>query len=98
MTDAINGLSIKPDHVLIDALTLKSISIPQTGIIKGDASSVSIAAASIIAKVTRDREMVEMDKIYPGYGFESNKGYGTKAHYEGLAKLGASKIHRKSFL
>ena len=106
MTDAINGLAINPiagkklvpDHVLIDALTLKSIKIPQTGIIHGDASSVSIAAASIIAKVTRDREMVEMSKIYPGYAFESNKGYGTKAHYEGLAAFGPCPIHRKSFL
>lgn len=98
MADAINGLEIKPDHVLIDALTLKTVDIPQTGIIKGDATSVSIAAASIIAKVTRDREMVEMAKIYPGYAFESNKGYGTKAHYEGLATLGPTPIHRKSFL
>lgn len=98
MTDAIFGLKIKPDHVLIDALTLKTVDIPQTGIIHGDASSVSIAAASIIAKVTRDREMVEMAKLYPGYAFESNKGYGTKAHYEGLAALGPCPIHRQSFL
>ena len=106
MADAIAGLSthpiagkkIVPDHVLIDALTLKSVAIPQTGIIKGDAKSVSIAAASIIAKVTRDREMVEMAKIYPGYAFESNKGYGTKAHYEGLAAKGPCPIHRKTFL
>ncbi len=106
MVDAINGLSknpvagdkIVPDHILIDALTLKGISIPQTGIIHGDAMSTSIAAASIIAKVTRDREMVEMSKIYPGYAFESNKGYGTKAHYEGLAAFGPTPIHRRSFL
>lgn len=98
MTDAINSLSIKPQHVLIDALTLKSVDIPQTGIIKGDATSVSIAAASILAKVTRDREMVEMGKLYPGYSFESNKGYGTAAHYEGLKKLGPCPIHRNSFL
>lgn len=98
MTDAILGLKIKPNHVLIDALTLKTVDIPQTGIIHGDASSVSIAAASIIAKVTRDREMVEMAKLYPGYAFESNKGYGTKAHYEGLAALGPCPIHRQSFL
>ena len=98
MADAINGLSVKPDHVLIDAVKLKDLDIPQTAIIKGDAKSVSIAAASIIAKVTRDREMVEMDEKYPGYAFASNKGYGTKAHYEGLAKLGPCPIHRKSFL
>lgn len=98
MADAINSLSVKPQHVLIDALTLKSVDIPQTGIIKGDATSVSIAAASILAKVTRDREMVEMGKLYPGYSFESNKGYGTAAHYEGLKKLGPCPIHRNSFL
>ena len=67
MLEAIDGLSVKPDHVLIDAVTLKALKIPQTAIIHGDATSVSIAAASIIAKVTRDREMVEMAKIYPGY-------------------------------
>ncbi len=98
MLDAIESLSIKPDHVLIDAVHLKRLTIPQTSIIKGDASSVSIAAASIIAKVTRDREMVEMSKIYPGYAFDSNKGYGTKAHYEGLKAHGPCPIHRKTFL
>ena len=98
MTDAIEALSVKPDHVLIDAVSLKSLQIPQTSIIKGDARSVSIAAASIIAKVTRDREMVEMAKIWPGYAFESNKGYGTAAHYEGLAAFGPCPIHRKTFL
>ncbi len=106
MADAINNLSIcpiagekiVPNHVLIDALTLKAVNIPQTGIIHGDAKSVSIAAASIIAKVTRDREMIEMAKIYPGYAFESNKGYGTKAHYEGLAAFGPTPIHRRTFL
>ncbi len=98
MLDAIKALKTKPDHVLIDAVKLPSLYIPQTSIIKGDARSVSIAAASIIAKVTRDREMVEMSKVYPGYAFESNKGYGTKAHYEGLAALGPCQIHRKTFL
>ncbi|MDO5332348.1 MAG: ribonuclease HII [Bacillota bacterium] len=98
MLDAISNLSVKPDHVLIDAVTLKKLEIPQTALIHGDAISVSIAAASIIAKVTRDREMVEMSKIYPGYAFESNKGYGTKAHYEGLANLGPCPIHRSTFL
>jgi len=98
MFDAISNLSVKPDHVLIDAVTLKKLTIPQTALIHGDALSVSIAAASILAKVTRDREMEEMAKIYPGYAFESNKGYGTKAHYEGLANLGPCPIHRKTFL
>jgi len=97
-TNPIAGEKIKPDHILIDALSLKTIKIPQTGIIHGDALSASIAAASIIAKVTRDREMVEMAKVYPNYAFESNKGYGTKAHYEGLAAFGPCPIHRKSFL
>ncbi|MCQ2566394.1 MAG: ribonuclease HII [Clostridia bacterium] len=98
MMDAIMSLEIKPDHVLIDAVHLKDLTIPQTDIIKGDANSVSIAAASILAKVTRDREMVEMDAIYPGYAFASNKGYGTRAHYEGLVKKGPCPIHRKTFL
>lgn len=98
MADAIVALPVKPDHVLIDAVSLKSLRIPQTAIIKGDARSISIAAASILAKVTRDREMVEMAKIWPGYAFESNKGYGTAAHYEGLAALGPCPIHRKTFL
>lgn len=97
-TNPIAGEKIKPNHILIDALTLKNINIPQKGIIHGDAVSVSIAAASIIAKVTRDREMIKMAEIYPGYAFESNKGYGTKAHYEGLAAFGPTPIHRKTFL
>lgn len=86
------------DHVLIDALTLREIAIPQTGIIKGDSASLSIAAASILAKVTRDRMMIEYDSIYPGYAFAKNKGYGTKAHYEGLQAQGMTPIHRRSFL
>ncbi|MBR0130339.1 MAG: ribonuclease HII [Firmicutes bacterium] len=98
MRDAIMALEVRPDHVLIDAVRLQSIDIPQTSIIHGDALSVSIAAASIIAKVTRDREMERMAVLYPGYAFESNKGYGTKAHYEGLAALGPCPIHRKTFL
>lgn len=85
-------------HILIDALTLKDVDIPQTGIIKGDSKSVSIAAASILAKVTRDRLMVEYSEVYPFYSFESNKGYGTRAHYEGIEKAGICPIHRKSFL
>lgn len=86
------------EHVLIDALTLKRVAIPQTGIIKGDSSSVSIAAASILAKVTRDRMMIEYAQKYPHYSFEKNKGYGTKAHYEGIERAGICEIHRKTFL
>lgn len=85
-------------HILFDAMTIKDIEIPQTSLIKGDAKSLSIAAASIIAKVTRDREMVEYHQQYPDYAFDSNKGYGTKAHYEGIEKKGITPIHRKSFL
>ena len=98
MLDAIKALPVRPDHVLIDAVRLPGLDLPQTSIIKGDARSVSIAAASILAKVTRDREMVEMAEKYPGYAFESNKGYGTAAHYEGLKTLGPCPIHRKTFL
>ena len=98
MLDAVNGLSVRPDHVLIDAVKLPSLEIPQTSLIHGDALSVSIAAASILAKVTRDREMEEMARVWPGYSFEKNKGYGTKAHYEGLKALGPCPIHRKTFL
>lgn len=86
------------DHLLIDALKLEDVDIPQTGIIKGDAKSVSIAAASIIAKVTRDRMMQDYAKEYPYYAFESNKGYGTRAHYEGIKEHGITPIHRKTFL
>ena len=86
------------EHLLIDAVSLNDVEIPQTSIIKGDANSLSIAAASIIAKVTRDRLMAEYHKQYPFYGFDSNKGYGTKAHYEGIDKHGITPIHRKSFL
>ena len=96
MIEAINNLSIKPEHLLIDAAKL-DIDIPQTSIIKGDAKSQSIASASIIAKVTRDRMMVELDKKYPMYDFKHNKGYGTKKHIEALYKYGPLKEHRKSF-
>lgn len=85
-------------HILFDAMTIPEIDIPQTSIIKGDAKSLSIGAASIVAKVTRDREMTEYHKVYPDYGFDSNKGYGTKAHYEGIRRCGITPIHRKSFL
>ena len=98
MEDAVTGLATRPDHILIDALTLPSVEIPQTGLIKGDSESVSIAAASIVAKVTRDRMMVKYHETYPGYAFEKNKGYGTKAHYEGLGLQGICPIHRRTFL
>jgi ribonuclease HII len=86
------------DHVLIDAVKLTGISQTQTNIIKGDATSLSIAAASIVAKVTRDRMMMAYAEEYPWYGFESNMGYGTKKHYEGISAHGITPIHRKSFL
>ncbi len=84
--------------LLNDAVTIPEITIPQVPIIKGDEKSVSIAAASIVAKVTRDRLMVEYDEVIPGYDFASNKGYGTKAHIAGLKELGASPIHRRTFI
>ncbi len=86
------------EFLLIDALTLKGVEIPQSSIIKGDSKSVSIAAASILAKVTRDRMMIEYHRLYPHYAFHKNKGYGTKEHYEGLDAQGLSPIHRRSFL
>ena len=96
MLEAVNNLSVKPEHLLIDAVKLNN-DIPQTSIIKGDAKSESIAAASIIAKVTRDRMMIELDKIHPEYDFKHNKGYGTKKHIEAIRKYGIIKEHRKTF-
>lgn len=98
MADAVKALSVTPDIILVDALTIDEIKIPQEGIVKGDAKSFSIAAASIIAKVIRDRMMAEFDKVYPGYNFSSHKGYGTKAHYEALREHGPCEIHRRTFL
>lgn len=98
MRQAISKLSVKPDLLLNDAVTIPEVEIPQVPIIKGDAKSVSIAAASIVAKVTRDRLMEEYENVLPGYDFASNKGYGTKAHIEGLKKLGPTPIHRRSFI
>ena len=98
MRMAISNLSVQPDLLLNDAVTIPEIEIRQIPIIKGDAKSVSIAAASILAKVTRDRLMVEYERVFPGYDFASNKGYGTKAHIEGLKKLGPTPIHRMSFI
>lgn len=98
MREAISNLKVRPDILLNDAVTIPEVEIPQVPIIKGDAKSVSIAAASIIAKVTRDRLMVEYDKVLPRYDFASNKGYGTKAHIAGLKELGPTPIHRQSFI
>lgn len=98
MKEAVTGLYIEPEHLLIDAVKLADVDIPQTSIIKGDEKSISVAAASILAKVTRDRMMVEYSEEYPHYAFEKNKGYGTKAHYEGIEKAGICPIHRKTFL
>lgn len=98
MRKAINGLEVKPDLLLNDAVTIPEVDIKQVPIIKGDAKSISIAAASIIAKVTRDRMMVEFDKVYPEYDFASNKGYGSAKHIEALKKIGATPIHRQSFI
>lgn len=98
MRMAVEKLSVKPDILMNDAVTIPEVSVKQIAIIKGDAKSVSIAAASIIAKVTRDRMMKEYDKLYPEYHFISNKGYGSKAHIEALKKWGPCPIHRKSFI
>ncbi len=92
------GEKYVPDMLLVDAEHIPDIGISQVGIIKGDAKSVSIAAASIVAKVTRDRMMVEYDSIYPGYDFASNKGYGTAAHMAAIRELGMTPIHRRSFI
>ena len=98
MREAIHNLSVTPDILLNDAVTIPEVPIRQIPIIKGDAKSISIGAASIIAKVTRDRLMVEYDKVMPEYGFASNKGYGSKEHIEALKKYGPSPIHRRSFI
>ena len=98
MQQAISKLSIKPDLLLNDAVTIPDVEIEQIPIIKGDAKSISIGAASIIAKVTRDRLMVEYDQILPEYGFASNKGYGSAEHIAALKKYGPSPIHRRSFI
>lgn len=98
MRIAIERLSVKPDILLNDAVTIPQVDIRQVPIIKGDAKSVSIAAASIVAKVTRDRLMEQMEEVYPGYDFASNKGYGSQRHLEGLKKLGPCAIHRRSFI
>ena len=98
MREAISNLKVKPKVLLNDAVTIPGVKIKQVPIIKGDAKSISIAAASIVAKVTRDRLMVEYDKIYPEYNFKSNKGYGSAEHIEALRKSGKTPIHRESFI
>ncbi|MGQ7408793.1 ribonuclease HII [Streptococcus suis] len=96
MLEALGKLDQQPQHLLIDAMTLDT-PIPQTSIIKGDANSLSIAAASIVAKVTRDQMMADYDRQFPGYGFAKNAGYGTAEHLQGLAKHGVTPIHRQTF-
>lgn len=98
MRQAIGKLSKKPELLLNDAVTIPKVEIPQVPIIKGDAKSVSIAAASIIAKVYRDRLMVQYDEIFPGYGFAGNKGYGSAEHMRAIRELGPTPIHRRSFI
>lgn len=98
MREAIQNLSVTPDILLNDAVTIPGVSIKQVPIIKGDAKSISIGAASIVAKVTRDRLMVEYDKMMPEYGFASNKGYGSAEHRKALKEYGPTPIHRRSFI
>jgi ribonuclease HII len=98
MRKAISNLKVKPDILLNDAVTIPGVNIKQIPIIKGDAKSISIAAASIVAKVTRDRLMVAYDKVFPGYELASNKGYGSAKHIEAIKNLGLTPIHRRSFV
>ena len=98
MREAIAKLTVKPDLLLNDAVTIPMVDIRQVPIIKGDAKSISIGAASIVAKVTRDRLMVQYDQVYPEYGFASNKGYGAQVHIDALKKYGPCPIHRRSFI
>ena len=98
MRDCVSGLSVKPDLLLIDAVKLEGTGVPVNAIIKGDAKSNSIAAASILAKVSRDHMMIDYDREYPGYGFAKHKGYGTKDHYAAIREYGMTPIHRRSFL
>ena len=98
MKQAVQNLGVLPEILLIDALTLKDLLIPQEGIIKGDAKSVSIAAASIIARETRDAMLMELDQQYPEYGFASHKGYGTPQHIQAIKEYGPLPVHRRSFI
>ena len=98
MRMAVAQLKVQPDILLNDAVTIPDLKVHQVPIVKGDAKSVSIAAASIIAKVTRDRLMVQYDEILPGYGFAQHKGYGSKEHIEAIRRLGPTPIHRQTFI
>lgn len=98
MNGAVNSLNQKPDYVIIDGNSIKGMEIAHETVVKGDAKSISIAAASILAKVSRDRYIDEMGKVYPEYGFENHKGYGTKAHTDAILKYGVCPIHRRTFL
>ncbi len=98
MRQAVSGLCVPPDLLLNDAVTIPGVAIRQVPIIKGDAKSISIGAASIVAKVTRDRLMVEYDRVFPEYDFAGNKGYGSAVHMEALRKYGPTPIHRRSFI
>jgi len=97
MKRAVESLSPLPDHILVDGRPVPGLPVPSTSIVKGDALSLTIAAASIIAKVTRDRLMCELDATYPEYGFARHKGYGTQAHMQALLEYGPSPVHRMSF-
>ena len=98
MNGAVNNLSQKPDYVIIDGNSIKGMEIEHETVVKGDAKSISIAAASILAKVARDRYIDKMGEVYPEYGFEKHKGYGTKAHTDAILKYGMCPIHRRTFL
>lgn len=98
MRGAVLGLSVTPDFVLVDGDKSPSVTVEHKTVVKGDSKSMAIAAASILAKVSRDRYITKMGEKYPGYGFENHKGYGTKAHYDAISELGICPIHRKSFL
>ena len=98
MREAISKLSVTPDILLNDAVTIPGVDIKQVPIIKGDAKSISIGAASIVAKVTRDRLMEDYDKLFPEYGFASNMGYGTAVHIKAIKEIGPCPIHRRSFI
>jgi ribonuclease HII len=98
MIQAVRNLGVVPDLLLNDAVTIPGLDLMQVPIVKGDAKSISIAAASILAKVTRDRMMAEYDGLYPAYGFAKHKGYGTAAHIQALREHGPCPIHRRSFL
>jgi ribonuclease HII len=97
MRRAVQGIAVAPEYLLVDARRIPDVAIPQEGIIKGDAKSLSIAAASVVAKVTRDALMVEADGRHPGYGFARHKGYGAPEHLEALRRLGPCELHRRTF-